>query len=132
MRKQVCDLTPADLQFSPIWEFASDEEGIAGQDEATVRPVDLSNLQDALAGLCVAKARFRLADGSTMGGYLTPRIPGDSSLGSIQPVIVADRGQVSFWCGTIEPTQEYIESSYALLGKKPEEIFHCLTLWILS
>jgi hypothetical protein len=126
MRKQVYDLTPADLKLFPIWEFASDEEGIEGQDEATVRPVDLNKLQDALAGLCVAKARFSLADGSAMGGYLTSGMPGDSYLGSIQPAIVVDDGQVSFWCGTVEPTQEYIESSYALLGKKPEEIFPLL------
>ncbi len=123
MRKQVYDLTPTDLQFSPIWEFASDEEGIEGQDEATVRPVDLNNLQDALAGLCVAKARFKLADGSAMCGYLTLGIPGDSYLGSLQPAVVTNIGQVSFWCGSIAPTQEYIESSYAVLGKKSEEIF---------
>ena len=107
MRKPVYDLTPADLKLSPIWEFSSDEEGIEGQDEATVRPVILNNLQDALAGLCIAKARFKLADGSAMYGYLTPGIPGSSDLGSIQPAIVTNSGQVSFWCGTIEPTQAY-------------------------
>lgn len=123
MRKQVYDLTLSDLKLSPIWEFASDEEGVEGQDEATVRPVNLNNLEDALAGICIAKARFELADGSTMHGYLTPRIPGSADLGSVQPAIVTEDGQVSFWCGGVEPTQEYLESSYALLGKKPDEIF---------
>jgi|SRR5471030_1548424 len=123
MRKQVYDLTLSDLKLSPIWEFASDEEGIEGQDEATVRPINLNSLQDALAGLCIAKARFRLADGSTMYGYLTPGIKSSLDLGLIQPAIVTDSGQVSFWCGSIEPSQAYIESSYAMLGKKPEEIF---------
>lgn len=123
MHKQVYDLTPDDLKLYPIWEFISDEEGIEGQDEATVRPVELSRLQEALAGLCVAKARFSLADGSTMYGYLTLGIPGESYLGAIQPAIIVDGGQVSFWCGIIEPTQEYLQSSYALLGKKSEEIF---------
>ena len=39
VRKPVDKLTPADLEQFPFWEFALDEEGIAGQDETTVRPV---------------------------------------------------------------------------------------------
>jgi hypothetical protein len=35
-RKQVYDLTRENLSKFPIWEFALDEEGDEGQDEATV------------------------------------------------------------------------------------------------
>jgi hypothetical protein len=42
VRKQVYDLTLADFDVAPVWEFASDEEGVAGQDEATVRPYEVS------------------------------------------------------------------------------------------
>src|SRR5205814_561097 len=38
IRKQVYNLTAADLSEHPVWEFAEDEEGTEGQDEATVRP----------------------------------------------------------------------------------------------
>jgi hypothetical protein len=47
VRKQVYDLTLADFDVAPVWEFASDEEGVAGQDEATVRPYEVSFPIDA-------------------------------------------------------------------------------------
>ena len=123
MRKQVYDLTLSDLELSPIWEFASDEEDVEGQDEATVRPANSSLLHDPLAGQFVAKARFTLADGTIMYGFLAPGSPGRFDLGAIQPAIVTDEGQVSFWFGAFEPPRSYIESSYALLGKRSDEVF---------
>ena len=39
--KQVYNLTADDFSAYPVWEFASDEEGEEGQDEATVRPYSL-------------------------------------------------------------------------------------------
>jgi hypothetical protein len=123
IRKQVYDLTPADFDLAHIWEFASDEEGVDGQDEATVRPVESAISPDSLEGMFVAKARFVLADGTTMGGYLTPGMPGELDLGRIQPAVVTEKGQVSFWCGMVEPTKEYIEASYKILGKQPGDVF---------
>lgn len=43
-RKPVNKLTPEDLVTFPIWEFASDEEGVEGQDETWVRPVRRSQV----------------------------------------------------------------------------------------
>jgi hypothetical protein len=40
VRKQVYDLTVADLEQHAVWEFALDEEGEEGQDEATIRPYE--------------------------------------------------------------------------------------------
>jgi hypothetical protein len=55
LRKQVYDLTTEDLDFAPIWEYAHDEEGEEGQDEATVRPVEPARSLDAVEVMCVAK-----------------------------------------------------------------------------
>ena len=41
VRKQIYKLEHSDLDRFPAWEFALDEEGRAGQDEATVRPVEI-------------------------------------------------------------------------------------------
>ena len=37
-RKQVYLLSAEDFKSYPIWEFCLDEEGMEGQDEATVKP----------------------------------------------------------------------------------------------
>jgi hypothetical protein len=55
-----------DMRRFPIGEFASDEEG---QDEATVRPFDVSGALDRSDGMFVVRARFTLADGTQMLGY---------------------------------------------------------------
>jgi hypothetical protein len=123
IRKQVYDLGPTDLDYAPIWEYALDEEGVDGQDEATVRPFDFNVSTDLSDGGFIVKARFTLADGSNMGGYLTPANSSDLDLGYVQPAIVTDKGQVSFWCGMVEPSQEYIDCSYAILGKRPADVF---------
>jgi len=59
-RKQVYDLTLADLQAAPVWEFALDEEGVAGQDEATVRPYERAfpaDVADMVGWLCAPPSR---------------------------------------------------------------------------
>jgi hypothetical protein len=74
VRKQVYDLTLADFDVSPVWEFASDEEGVAGQDEATVRPYEVSFPVDAAGhGGPVVRAVFTLADGTNLRGYFSPQ-----------------------------------------------------------
>jgi hypothetical protein len=117
IRKQVSDLTDADFSLSAVWEFALDEEGEEGQDEATVRPYAVSGALDPAAGMFVIKARFALADGTVMRGYLTPPVQGDSTLATLQPNIIAPAGQVIFWCGMIVPTAQQINESYMRLGK---------------
>src|SRR5687768_12323434 len=102
-RKQVYDLSVADLDQHPVWEFALDEEGEEGQDEATVRPYDASGEVDPSQGMFIVRARFALADGTRASGYMTPPVEGDSSLGTLQPAVVVPDGQVSFWCGMLAP-----------------------------
>jgi hypothetical protein len=99
LRKQVYNLLPKDLEEFPVWEFALDEETEENQDEATVRPIETIGPVDPKVGMFIVKAMFTLADGSSASGYLTPPIKGESSLGILQPAIVTDKGQVSFWRG---------------------------------
>lgn len=124
LRKSVVDLTVADFDRFPVWEFALDEEGEEGQDETTVRPYPLTGDLDPAAGMFVVRARFRLADSTEMSGYLTPPVQGDSSLGTLQPIIITGEGQVLFWWGAIEPPRSHVAASYRRLGKAlPSHVF---------
>ena len=117
IRKQVYELSADDFAHFPIWEFALDEEGEEGQDEATVRPYQASGPLNPSDGMFVVRAQFQLADGTRFAGYLTPPVQGDSGLGTLQPIVITDRGQVVFWCGTLAPSAVEIGASYKRLGK---------------
>jgi hypothetical protein len=117
IRKQVYELTLDDLDRYAVWEYALDEEGEEGQDEATVRPYELHGPLDPSDGMFIVRARLTLADGTQVIGYLTPPVQGDPSLGTLQPAVVTRAGQVSFWCGVLTPEPTYIAESYARLGK---------------
>lgn len=123
-RKQVYELTPADLDQYAVWEFALDEEGKEGQDEATVRPYHAHGPLDPAAGMFIVRSRLVLADGTQVSGYLTPPGRVDSGLGTLQPAIVVNGGQVSFWCGMLAPEPAHVAASYARLGKSSaSEVF---------
>ncbi len=123
IRKQVYELTLEDLSEFPVWEFSLDEEGEEGRDECTVRPYTVSGPLDPADRMFVVRAVFTLADGSRMQGYLTPPVRGDDSVGTLQPIIVTDRGQVRFWCGTMAPDSKRLAHSYELLGKDARHVF---------
>jgi hypothetical protein len=71
-RKQIYELTLRDIHRFPVWEYAMDEEGRPGQDEATVRPVELSDV-DLRSSSYHVRARFTLADGTELLGLVTVR-----------------------------------------------------------
>ena len=123
VRKQVYLLTEDDLRDHEVWEFALDEEGVEGQDEATVRPFSPQGELDASSGMFVLRASFRLADGSRMSGYLTPPAGSDSGLGTIQPVIVSASGQVTFWQGIRRPQRTELDDWYRRLGRTASQLF---------
>lgn len=123
MRKQVYELTQQDFDQYPVWEFALDEETEEGQDEATVRPFQNKPPLNPSDGMFVVAASFALADGTKMNGYLTPGVQGDTSLGTIQPIILADSGQVMFWQGIRAPSSADLAESYAALGKTVDQVF---------
>jgi hypothetical protein len=121
MRKQVYELTPADLERFPIWEHALDEEGEEGQDEATVKPRPDLEVADPGEGMLVARAALVAGDGTRYDGYVYPGHAQDPGL--LQPTIVTDEGQVNFWLGGVAPRDGALERAYALLGKTADELF---------
>lgn len=123
IRKQVYDLTPSDLALNAVWEFASDEEGDEDQDEATVRPFTVDTTVDPSVGMLIVRATFTLNDGSTRNGYLTPPFRGDASVGVVQPVVVMEQGQVSFWLGMFTPSPEQLAGDYELLQSDADSTF---------
>ena len=123
VRKQVYELTLQDLSTFPVWEFRLDEEGEEGRDESTVRPYTALGPLDPTDRMFVVRAVFTVADGSRMRGYITPPGRGDASLGTLQPIIVTDRGQVRLWCGTAAPGSKRLAQSYELLGRDAQHVF---------
>ena len=123
IRKQVYELTLDDLSQFPVWEFALDEEGMEGQDEATVRPYEFSGALDASDGMFVVRAFFNLADGSRFLGYLTPPVQCNDGLGTLQPVIVTRKGQVGFWCGIRAPDSARLSHFYQSLEREAARVF---------
>ena len=123
IRRQVYELTLGDLGRFPIWEFRLDAEGGEGCDDCTVRPCTAAGPLDPADRMFVVRAVFNLADGSRMHGYCSPPLRGDSSIGALQPIIVTDRGQVRFWCGTTAPDSKRLAQSYEWLAKAARNVF---------
>ena len=123
VRKQVYELTLDDLSTFPVWEFRVDVKDEEGQDESTVRPYTASGPLDPTDRMFVVRAVFTLADGSRKHGYITPPGRGDAGIGTLQPIIVTDCGQVRFWCGTAIPDAKRLANSYEWLGKDAQHVF---------
>jgi hypothetical protein len=119
IRKQVYELTVEDLEKYPVWQFAVDEEGEEGQDEATVRPATAPLPLDPSAAMFIVRTKFSLADGTRHIGFLTPGHAADD-LGSVQPMIIAPQGQVCFWMGASRGETSHL---YQKLGKNAEQTF---------
>lgn len=124
VRRQVYDLSIPDLQNFPVWEFALDEEGVAGQDEATVRPY-LIRPVNPRAGTFIVQSKFVLADGSMFDGHIsTPAWNSHSpDIRTTHPAIVTERGQVDFWFGMFKPKPDHIQALLDTLGKRADQVF---------
>ena len=121
--RQVYELTLDDLDHFPIWEFRLDAKDEKSQDESTVRPYTASGALDPVDRMFIVRAAFTLADGSKMKGYLTPPSRGDDGFAILQPIIITDRGQVRFWCGTGSFDSKRLARSYEVLGKDGQRVF---------
>jgi len=119
--KPINALTKDDLISHPVWEFGSDEEGIDGQDETTVRPYSGPIPAERAYGL-LARAEFRSADGRRYLGYVNA-LPGNDDIGTSQPVVVCDAGQVGFWYGAITPSELELDENRRKLGATDEQLF---------
>ena len=70
IRKFEHELTRLDFEQFPMWEYALDEEGEPGQDETTMRPLQIDAVGRAFV-FGMLGALFRLADGREFFGALT-------------------------------------------------------------
>jgi hypothetical protein len=125
MRKQVYELTAADLEAHPVWEHCLDEEGVEGQDEATVRPFNTGGRPLEYEGMLVVRATLTLANGRQLPGilYYTPDATTYGPLANLQPQAITPRGQVMFWYGALEPTAEVRADVYRKLGADAAGVF---------
>lgn len=79
IRKQCRDITLAEWDECPAWEFCLDEEGVEGQDESTMRPrKDLK------------KVRYPAFDGMVACDFVASS--GQKYLGLVQPIDSLDDG----------------------------------------
>jgi hypothetical protein len=122
IRKSITDLTFDDLISYPLWEFASDEESIEGQDETTIRPI-ASGTPAALGFGVIAAANFELADGTRLIGYVNASPEAADDISAMQPVVVCDRGQVGFWFGALKPNSTEIAENLSKFGRTMESVF---------
>jgi hypothetical protein len=103
IRRQVYELTPEDLASHPLWEFCPDEEGEEGQDEATVKPSEDTNVSGHSPGAYILACDVAFADGSAADGYIYSGEPHD--FGCTQPNIVTESGQGQSLAGLAEVHQ---------------------------
>ncbi len=69
-RKPVNELRVEDLHTFPVWEFATDEEGVEGQNETCVRPVPRNQVPMGAYSQLVA-TDFSTAGGVQLQGFMT-------------------------------------------------------------
>lgn len=90
-RKPIDQLTASDLLVFPIWEFAIDEEGVDGQDETWIRPVDVRTIPLERWSLSVA-ADFRTSSGVSIPGIVT--VTTADAIELSQAVLLPDGGYI--------------------------------------
>jgi hypothetical protein len=124
LRRQVYLLTVKELMKHTIWEFCLGEEDIPGQDEATVKPSEDSEVPGYSPGAYVIAADVTFADGTSALGYLYSGEPND--WGCIQPNAVTQAGQVNFWLGALRfvaDVDKRIADQLQVLGRSARQIF---------
>lgn len=127
-RRQVQDLTAADVRAHPAWWFPPEDGHLTGPDVCTVMPIDAG--QADATGACefpdgrfLLHAVFTLADGTTLDGHVS-YAPGDpADVESQEPTICCDRGQVPLWHGMIVPDAAFTARMLTLLGRPRDAVF---------
>jgi hypothetical protein len=99
-RKPIEDLTAADLEAFPVWEFADDEEGTEEQDETWVRPLAATSVPTGGDSLSVAAA-LRLANGLVYPGALFCDTHAGLHVSGV--AILTTQGRVLFTPGDTKP-----------------------------
>lgn len=128
-RKQENTLTIFDLIKFPAWEYALDENDVPGQNEKTLRPYLIPPPLDREKAYFVIRARFTLANGASLTGFIKPLPQSEDKLMQpllpydLHPVIVTDQGHVPFCYGVFMPDEATISENYKRLGYEAENVF---------
>lgn len=101
IRKPIDELTAADFDAHPCWEYATDEEDDDAQDETTVRPLPLERLAGSTQQVFV-QAVFFFPNGRVRQGMVTLNAGDDVS--GRQPALFGDKGLISFYNGSSRPS----------------------------
>jgi hypothetical protein len=123
--KDIADLSLADFQRCPIWEYALDAEGDPRLDECTVRPrPDVSVCEPGTvdAGNTFALTKFVAANGAVFFGSVM--LSDEASISALQPTILIGKRRVCFAIPPCEydPTAE-IARCYRRLRMAPGQLF---------
>lgn len=121
VRRQLEALTLQDLREVAVWEQALDEVTLPGHDEFTLRPFPHGPGPLPRRGGLYVRTRFWAATGREFVGYCMP--DPDDRLGVLQPTIVTEQRQVSFWFGLSRPARPLLAQLYAALDCGPHELF---------
>ncbi len=92
MRKLIIELTEIDIDAYPIWEYALDEEGLKGQDETWIRPLDVPEVPRSGYSFQVA-ADLKTASGLDLVGIVDISTAGKVAVSSA--VILSGRRYIS-------------------------------------
>jgi hypothetical protein len=128
---QFGDLTPHHFVEHPVWaschSFDYDEPWYDETDEETFRPWTGPTPVEPSDGMFLVPADFFLADGTRLGGFLTPATAGETApriLGTVQPQVFLGSGdRVAFWLGMFGNPADAAASLYAALGKSANAVF---------
>lgn len=126
--KQFADLSAKDFETHPVWVACHtvdhDESWFDPHDEDTFRPWTGTLPVDPADGMFLVRATMTCADGTPLGGFVTPAdLDSGEDLGLIQPhVFVGDR-PCGFWCGVVEVPAERKAAFYRALGKDAARVF---------
>jgi hypothetical protein len=119
-RKPLDKLSLADISAFPIWEFATDEEGAAGQDETWVRPQAAQEVPLDAYSLSVA-AEFEAPTGATFHGIVG--VNTSSGYEAVHAAVVTDNDYVFIpWPG-YDGAPESMRLAAKQLGLKQSELF---------
>jgi len=129
IRKQCYELTAQDFERFPSWEYALDEEGRPGQDEATVRPVTLRHSGRNIEGPLLVLGVFSFQNGRIRLGQLT--IGTGLDVSDTQPALFINDRLLGFYLGALTPSKAELRAEGRLLSaicKNPFPVYYSTAL----
>jgi len=125
-RRQVYDLTVAELRAHPAWWFPGADGHLTGPDQATALPVEVDARAGALEfpeGRYLLHAVFTLADGTRVDGHVTYDPQDGDTLAEREPALCTAGGQVPLWYGVLTPSERDMRVAFESLERTREQVF---------